>query len=259
MSRSVLEQFVEKLERRQGLPFRDREALLKLHGQLRDHAAGSRVVASGQPSTHCVWLGEGLVSRQKRLANGTCQIVAIHLPGDAVDLQSMLFVDADHDIRAHSPVRALWVSYDQIFELCETHPVLAKALWFDCLADASIFREWTANVGQRNARERLAHFLSEMGARYEAIGQLRDGMFELSLSQKDMASALGLSLVHINKSLKTLRDANLIHVQGRRFTFVDRPALERLAGFTNEYLHLDGRRAKRLDASPFEVIEMLKA
>ena len=256
---SILELFAAKLERRHGLPFREREALLELNGELQDSAAGSTIVASGRPATHCILLGEGFLSRQKTLANGACQILAIHLPGDAIDLQSMLFVDSDHDIKAHSSVRTLWISYDQIFELCQAYPILAKALWFDCLADASIFREWTANVGQRNARERLAHFLAEIGTRYEAIGRLHDDTFDLPLSQKDIANALGLSLVHINKSLKTLRDANLIQVHGRRFTFMNRRSLERLGGFTKDYLHLDGRRAKPLDASPLEAVEMLNA
>ena len=218
--------------------------MLGLGGDVRSYALGATVVAAGQAATHCVLLGAGLLSRQKTLPSGTCQILAIHLAGDAVDLQSVFFAEADHDIKAHSPVITLRIEYGRILELCDAYPILGRALWLDCLADAAMFREWTATIGQRSARERIAHFLAEMGARHEAIGELRDGGFELPLNQQAIANALGLSLVHLNKSLKTLRDANLVQLQGQRIVFVDRLALEELAGFKGDYLHLDGARLK---------------
>ena len=98
-----------------------------------------------------------------------------------------------------------------------------------------------------------------MGARHEAIGASQDGGFDLPLNQQDMANALGLSLVHLNKSLKPLRDANLVQVQGRRITLVDRRGLEKLAGFEASYLYLDSTRVKPLGPPPLASVEPLLA
>lgn len=244
MLMSALEQFVSKLERRRRLPDADRDAILLLEGVQRDYTAGETIVVEGASTTHCCFVASGFISREKRLPSGDRQILAFHILGDAVDLQSLLFTTSDHRIYANSPTSTFWVSHTDILTLSEARPIVAKALWLDCLVDAAIFREWTANVGQRNALERISHLLLEMEARFSALGLATAGTFTLPLTQAAMAEALGLSLVHLNKTLQVLRKRGWIATNGRSVALLDKPELIRLSGFDVGYLHLDGEKIK---------------
>lgn len=244
MANSALTQFLAKLERRDALPARERDALLSLHGTTRDYGANETIVATDDRSSHCVMVAAGLISRVKTLEDGARQIVAFHMPGDAVDLQSILFTRSDHDIVSHMPTRTFWVAHEDILTLTEDFPVLARALWLDTLVDAAIFREWTVNVGQRNARQRIVHLFLEMAARFEAIGLLANDTFELPVTQTSLAEALGLSLVHLNKSLQALRKGGFLAARDRRIFILKRNELVGFSGFDPGYLHLDGSRSK---------------
>lgn len=241
---SAIQQYVAKLERRVHLPVEDREALFRLRGYHREHAANETVVADAVPAQHCILIESGLVSRAKTLGDGARQIVAFHLPGDAVDLQSILFSHTDHKIQAHVPTRTFWIAHDDILALSAEREIVSRSLWLDTLVDASIFREWTANVGQRNARQRIAHLFLEMAARFEAIGLLRNDTFELPVTQSALAEALGLSLVHMNKSLQSLKKDGFLTIRDRSVTLTRRDDLTTFSGFDPSYLHLDSARVK---------------
>jgi CRP-like cAMP-binding protein len=227
----------------------DCKALLSLHADVKSYQADEIILKAGVPTTHCAIITSGFVSRVKQLANGARQIVAFHVAGDAVDLQSILFTVTDHILVANNATTLMWVSHEDLLDLHDRYPTLGKALWLDTLADASIFREWTVNVGQRRARERIAHLFLEMGTRFDAIGQLKDDTYELPLSQSRLAEALGLSLVHMNKSLQTLRKEGCLVMRGRSVTLKDRRKLIALSGFDPGYLYLDSDRTKPLTTS----------
>lgn len=241
MTLSAIAQYLAKLERRSALPPRDRDSFLTLPGFYRDYAANQTIVAGDAPSTHCVIVETGFVSRARTLGDGARQIVAFHLPGDAVDLQSLLFTKTDHEIQSHAPTRTFWIAHDEIFALTERNQTIAKALWQDTLVDAAIFREWTANVGQRRARERIAHLFLELAARYEAIGMLDADTFDLPVTQSALAESLGLSLVHLNKSLQSLRREGYFST-GHNVKLERKADLIALAKFDGSYLHLNGSR-----------------
>ena len=244
---SAIAQFVRKMERRSSFSEADRAALLTLPVVLRSYETNAVILHQEVPASHCAVVTKGLISRVKELANGARQIVALYIAGDAVDLQSILFVATDHALYAHCPTDVGWIAYKDLFDLFATRPAIAHALWLDTLIDASIFREWTANIGQRSARERIAHFVLEMAARLDTIGQYKNDSFELPLTQNAIAEAMGLSLVHMNKSLQTLRHAGFLATRGRTITLLNRSALIELSGFGASYLHLDQSLIKSLD------------
>ena len=246
LAHNALVQFVAKIERRAALPTRERDALLSLRGTHQDFGPNQTILAAGDRAAHCIMVESGLVSRVKSLEDGRRQIVAFHIPGDAVDLQSVLFTSADHDLVSHVPTRTFWVTHEDILAMTEEYPVLARALWLDTLVDAAIFREWTVNVGQRNARMRIAHLYLELAARFDALGQLQDDTFDFPVTQSSLAEALGLSLVHMNKSLQALRREGFVATKERRIVILRREALIEFAGFSDTYLHLDGSQSKVL-------------
>lgn len=233
---SRLSDYLRKLERRGVLPQEERDALLSLPARERVFDDEEIAIKEGQPSLEAMFLVDGVVSRQRKL-DGHRQIIFFCLQGDAVDLQSIWFHRADHSIVSHGTSRAVFVRHADLYDLFREYPTLAMVLWHDTLVDASILRDWNLNVGHRRARPRIAHLFLEFEARLNAIGAY-DGGLRLPMSQKTLADALGLSLVHFNKSLAILRSDGLLKLTGRRFEILDRARLTKLAQFNPDYLHL---------------------
>lgn len=228
---------MRKLEQRAPLPPAERAAFLALPASIETFGARDRISEENSAARRCFFVLSGFLSRQKR-ANGSQQIIGFGIPGDAVDLQSLWFDRLDNALVAHSPVTLVSVAHEHVIDVCRRCPVLAGTLWHDTLVDAAIFREWTINVGHRRARARVAHLLLEVATRLQAAGVTRTDTFEFPVTQADLASALGLSLVHFNKSLAILRNEGFVETSGRVVTIRNRPALEAATGFDPTYLHL---------------------
>jgi len=235
--------YVAKLERRATLSDGAREALLALPSRRRAYEIYQDIVREGDRPNQCCFVEAGLVSRYKTLQNGARQIVSFHIRGDMVDLQSALVIVADHGIRTHSPTTVIAIAHHDVLKLAEDFPEIGRAFWFDTLIDAAIFREWTVNVGRRNARERTAHLLLEFAYRFKAAGMMIDeDSFELPVSQSDLSDALGITSVHLNRTLQWLRGKRYIRTHSRTLSIENWPEMLQLAGFTSAYLHPEGPR-----------------
>lgn len=245
MSNSIkgLETSLAKLERRGAFSQGARTAFLNLKHGRQSYRSHKDIVREGDTTTRCRFLESGTVSRSKLLPNGGRQIAAFHIAGDLIDLSSSLLILADHTLRTHEPCVIVDVHDLTILQLAEDYPEIARAFWFDTLVDASIFREWSLNLGRRSARERTAHLLMEMGYRMEEAKLNSKCEFRFPITQMDMADALGLTPVHVNRSLKWLRDAGLIETSTRgRMVIPDWAALEEFCAFRPLYLHPEGPR-----------------
>ena len=217
-------------------------AMLALRGHRETYETYRDIVREGDRTDRCCLILSGMVSRYKTLRNGGRQIVSFHVAGDMVDLQSCLMLIADHSIRCHTPVQVVTFAHNDILNLAEDFPDLGRAFWFDTLIDAAIFREWTLNVGRRSGVERIAHLILELAYKLKRIGQTDGHQFILPVTQVDIADAVGMSPVHVNRSLQALRAKKLIQTQGRTMTILDYKALANLAGFDPLYLHPEGPR-----------------
>jgi CRP-like cAMP-binding protein len=107
------------------------------------------------------------------------------------------------------------------------------------LIDASIFREWVVNVGRRDSRARVAHLLCEFSLRLEAAGLARNHRYELPMTQEQLADAVGLTAVHVNRVLKQLGEDGLITRDRRTITIEDWQRLRDVGDFNERYLHHD--------------------
>ena len=234
--------YLAKLDARRPLPEAARKAFLALPLRREEFSANQDILVEGEATHRTCYLQEGFVSRNKSLPDGARQIVSFHLPGDMVDLQSVLLTISDHGISTHVRSVILTLAHGDVLRLAYEFPALGQALWFDTLVDASIFREWTLNVGRRPAVQRLAHLLLELHYRYEAVGLADNGSFELPVTQTDLADALGLSAVHTNRSIQQLRRERLVRTFRGTLTIENMPALIELARFDPLYLHPEGPR-----------------
>ena len=197
------------------------------------------LVRQGDVIAH-VWLVlSGYCVRFKYVGSGARQIVSIHMKGDLVDLQNALFGVADHGVQTLTSCRMAKLPIEQVRRLSDADPAIKDALWFDTLVDASIHREWVANVGRRDAPTRVAHLLCEFGLKLDAIG-LQQLDYELPMTQDQIADATGLTAVHVNRVLQGLEKDGLIErVTAKSVLIGDWKRLAAAGDFDRDYLHLD--------------------
>lgn len=120
----------------------------------------------------------------------------------------------------------------------DDHRDIERALWWATLVDEAVLREWLTSMGQRDAFSRIAHLLVELWLRMRAIGLAANDSFSLPLTQTDLGDALGLTPVHINRTLQRLRGDGLITLERKQLTIHGPDRLMELAGFEPNYLHL---------------------
>lgn len=143
----------------------------------------------------------------------------------------------DHDLTPLTECTLGFIKHDALRELNKTRPNVAAALWRETLVDSAIFREWIVSVGRRPARVRLAHMLAELHERLAAIGRTLNGSFELPITQIELADCLGLSVVHVNRTLQQLRREGLVATDHRTFHLLDQAKIEEVGQFERIYLH----------------------
>jgi CRP-like cAMP-binding protein len=228
---------VRTLRLRTALDAADIAAVERLPVAVRDFPAHAAIVHEGEVPTQCCLIVEGYACRSKTTDSGKRQILSIHIAGEIPDLQSLHLHVMDHDLTTLSRCTLGFIAHDAIRALTRERPLLGDALWRESLVDAAVFREWIVNVGRRSAASRMAHFLAEIGQKLEAIGLADGGRFELPMTQLDLADALGLSAVHVNRVIQELRRDGLLDIRKQSVTLLDLPRITKLADFDPLYLH----------------------
>ena len=231
---------LRKLERRARFGGADREALLALPHQVRRVAAGAHLVRDGDRPESCCVLLSGFAYRHKSTGEGGRQVLAIHIAGDFVDLQNSLLEVSDHNVQMLTDGDVASVPRETIRELALARPAIGVALWTDTLVDAAIFREWVVNVGRRDARARIAHILCEFSLRLEEAGLAENHRYELPMTQEQLADAVGLTSVHVNRVLRALGEEGLISRNKRSIVIEDWARMRDAGDFNERYLHHTG-------------------
>jgi CRP-like cAMP-binding protein len=176
----------------------DRAAILALPFTVRSIERSHFIVRERERSTHSCLMLSGYSIRSKLVATGGRQTVSIHMKGEMVDLQNSMLEVADHSVQMLTVGKLAMIPREDVQRLCAQRPNVAKAMWIDTLVDGSIFREWITNVGRRDARTRIAHLLCEFSLRMKLAALGRDNLYELPMTQEQLADATGLTAVHVN-------------------------------------------------------------
>jgi CRP-like cAMP-binding protein len=234
-----LRMLLRRLEQIADLPEDDRQAVLALPHRIRTVEASTYLTREGDLPTVCGVLGSGFAYRQKLTGDGVRQIVALHIPGDAMDLQHLFLDVADHSVQMLTRGEVAFVPRKDLQELVDARPLIRHAVMTSVLVEASIFREWVLNVGRRDARTRLAHLLCEFAIRMEAQGLTDGDGFELPITQEQLADAVGLTPVHVNRTLKSLEADGLITRNKRNIVFPSWQRMRDVGDFNPRYLHLE--------------------
>ncbi|MBX9932104.1 MAG: Crp/Fnr family transcriptional regulator [Methylobacterium sp.] len=200
---------------------------------------GQDIVREKDQPTQCCLILDGWACRYKLLSEGKRQILSFHIAGDIPDLQSLHLKVMDHNLATVTPCTVALIPHEGVHDLVRRFPGICGVLWRDTLVDAAIFREWMTGIGRRSAYGRIAHLFCEIYVKMNAIGLADDYRCEWPITQVDIADALGLSNVHVNRVLQDLRSRKLISLRGRALVIENWDALREAAEFDPLYLHLE--------------------
>lgn len=197
------------------------------------------IIHEGNPSAHCCVVLDGWTCCYQLLSEGRRQILSFHVPGDLPDLQSLYLPASDFGMATVTRASIAFVSHANLRKVADGSAAITHALWRNALVSAATHRTWITSLGRRDARQKFAHLICELYLRLEAAGLASGHSMLMPLRQPDIADALGLTTVHVNRTLKGMRNEGLIDLRTRRLTILDWAALRAVAGFSSRYLHLD--------------------
>lgn len=195
---------------------------------------GQIILATGARSQLRV-LARGLAVKEAVLPDGGRQIFGVATPGDLIDLGG-LFTGVDHDVRALGSCEVRRIGAPDLQSLLHEHASLLAALCRAALTETRTQRNWMLNLGRRSALARTANLLCEIYWRQKTLALAKDGVCDLPAVQNDIADALGLSVVHIHRVLRTLRDEGLATLRGGILKIQDWERLVATGGFNPDPL-----------------------
>lgn len=234
----MIEAHLRKLRARDDVTEEEEQAVRALVSQVVEVGQDQTVIRHGQDVETSILLLSGWMARSKGLPTGERQLAELHVDGDFVDLHGFTLKQLDHDVISVTRCRLALVPHQRLKELTERHPHLARMYWLMTNIDAAIQREWTLSLGCRAAIGRMAHLFCELNVRLAIAGLSRDDSFDFPLTQVELGEALGLTSVHVNRTLQELRRRGLIDLEARRLTIHDLDGLKAVAQFDGTYLYV---------------------
>jgi CRP-like cAMP-binding protein len=196
------------------------------------------IVSPGEVVDHACLVASGLVARFDQMRNGHRQTTALHIPGEMCDLHSVVQPKASWSITALTDASVVFVPHKFLWDAALRNPNLAVAFWRDGMAQSAILGKWVGNLGRKNATARVAHLICEMGLRNEAAGLGTRSNFDLPMTQEQLADAVGVTPVHVNRTLQVLRKDAGLTFKRPRVGVEDWTHLAELAEFDPDFLQL---------------------
>ena len=234
--------FLCKLAYGTDLTVADRELLLEVSSSPRPAPARTDLISEGEEPENVHLVMSGYACRYKILPDGRRQIMAIFVPGDVCDLHVQILGQMDHSIGTLSEATVVDIPPVVINRLV-ANPRINRGLWWMTLVDEGTLREWLVSMGQRGAAEQMAHVFCELHLRLRSVGLAEDDSFDIPGTQEDMADLMGITPVHVNRTLAVLREQGLIALSGGRLAISDVGRLRAFGGFDPNYLHLNDGKA----------------
>jgi CRP-like cAMP-binding protein len=203
----------------------------------------ANIISVGDMLTHVFVVSHGWAIRYRNLPNGDRQIVNVMLPGDCFDLQALIDTPADHAVDSITTVGLMRARRDDFLQAVRANGRLAAAFWWASVQEESILREHIVRLGRRSGKERLAHLFLELQRRLALAGQGTGYTLPMPLSRDVVADMLGLSPVHVSRSMSALRRMALIRSEEGQIQILQPKKLAELAQFEPFYLHSERRLA----------------
>ena len=235
--------FIDKLRGYAPLDQGDEAALAAVCRTSRIYSAGHDLIREGDEPGPVFIVLEGWAHRYKILPDGSRQIIAFLMPGDFCDLHVGVLAEMDHCIGTLTEATIAAVPRQRMEALIDERPRLTKAFWWTQLVDEGVLRATIVSMGRRRSVERVAHLLCELCFRMRNIGLATDDDCTMPFTQIVLADAVGMTPVHVNRVVRTLRLAGAMRLEGGALIIADIVKLARIAGFDDNYLHRRLRRS----------------
>lgn len=225
-----------KLSRVVSLSPEEVDLLAEIQAPARTVSRNREIISEGRKYGEMFVLLEGVAIRYRVLRDGRRQILNITLPGDLIGFPACCFETALYSVAALTETQVASIPMQRLLTLFARHTRLAGILFWLCSCEAAMFTEHLIDLGRRSAVERVAHFLLELLVRLQAIGQAEERSYRMPLTQELIGDTLGLSVPHVNRTLRQLRDDGLVLIEGHQVVMKDFEGLAALADFERSYL-----------------------
>jgi CRP-like cAMP-binding protein len=252
--RDVPPRFAKRIESVRSLSTEELDALGAVFGPAAIVEPSTDLLIEGERVRHGYILDDGWACKYRLLKDGRRQILNFVVPGDVVGAAGDLIRVSDHSVATLTPCRVHLFPATSFAAVGQRFPRVGEALLWSARRELAMLQERVVDLGRRTALERVAHLILELLHRLRVVGLADDGGFDLPLTQGMIGDALGLSIVHVNRTLRRLNEQRVILYRPGRITAIDTPALERIAEFDEDYLHhwrlapAAGRAAVRADS-----------
>ncbi|WP_409172652.1 Crp/Fnr family transcriptional regulator [Variovorax sp. H27-G14] len=231
------------LNRTTSLSDAERGRLEAAIASVRTFRAGETAVRQDTQVQVSLLLVEGFMTRHVDALDGKRHLVAVHVPGDFVDLHAFTLKQLDHDVGALTDVSVAVFTHDALEKILIDDAALARRLWFITMLDAAQHRQWIYRLSSLTALQRVAHFFCETHARLLAVGRSRGHGFSLPMTQSDIGEVCSLTNVHVNRVLRDLREMGLCQVRSSQVQILDLAGLVKAGLFEPGYLYLNAHVA----------------
>ena len=248
---SALRLWLARMELRSPLDDEDRKLLTGLPFEILRVEANRDFVRINERTHHACLVADGMIGQFGQAASGDRQIASLHIPGDMVDLHSVVVPTATSALSALCASRIIRIPHENLRDLAERRPNIGRAFWRQCVVDAAVLRQSTLSIGRRDAATRLAHVVCELAIRYMLVGLGDRLTIPFPIPQHHLADHLGLTSVHVNRTLRRLREHGLLTVANRQAHIHDWTGLVAAGDFDPTYLSLP-------DATRHHVMQMLR-
>lgn len=232
--------FLDRLRQRSQLSEDDEKVVLSLPGRKKSFDPLQRIVDFGEPTTHATLIIEGIAARVETFRDGDREISAVHIPGDMCDLHSVVVPIASWGIEALTRTTIYAIPHAALLEISRNIPSLGTAFWRETTVDGTMFAKWVGVMGRREARVRLAHLFCEVGLRMELAKRGTRTRFRFDVTQYQMAEMAGLTSIHINRTLQSMRADGIVKFDRGAVEIPDWQKLVDTAEFDPAYLQIPG-------------------
>jgi CRP-like cAMP-binding protein len=227
------------LQKRSNLPEADRRILASAFGVRRTAIAREDVIRQGDCMDSVTLLVKGCACAHISSADGRRQIVSVLFPGDFCDLSRLFHRGDAFAVRSLTPCVFVHSPPGCLKRILLARPAIAAALLHECVLETAIQRAWLCNLGRSSAHTRTAHLLCEFYYRGSHAGLAHGSRCPLPLTQADMADALGLSVVQVNRVLQSFRRSGLLSLDRGILQIRDMARLADIGAFSPTYLAVD--------------------
>lgn len=237
--KKALQIFTQRMNARSIITKDTQQALNNLVGEIKIFPVGSDVVRLGQYCNNVSLVVDGIVGRFGQVKNGARQMSGLYIYGDVPDLSSLASKKSGPSLTALTATTIVQFYHDDLRKIMSQHPSLADAFWSESVADNSICAQWVVNVGRRSAISGMAHLFCEMAIKCEHAALGSKSVFPFPISQIQLGDALGLTCIHVNRTLRQLRLMNIMVLKNKIATIMDWDALVRVGEFDSLYMLLN--------------------